>query len=172
MFTTKFASRAITAALAVTLAACGGGDGGDTTDTTDVGMDTPPAAQTASNGETEYLNACGTCHQATGEGMAGAFPPLAGSDIVILPSPDRMIAIILKGLQGPVTVKGVEYNSVMAPWESMLTDEQIAAITTYERSSWGNTASAVTVDQVAAVRSRVADRTTAWTIAELEEAIP
>lgn len=170
MFTTKFASRAVAAVFALTLVACGGGEGGETSDAP--AMDAPAPAQTAMSGETEYQNTCGACHQATGEGMAGAFPPLAGSDLVNMASPDRMIAIILKGLQGPVTVKGVEYNSVMAPWESMLTDEQIAAITTYERTSWGNTGSPVTAEQVAAVRAKVADRTTSWTIAELEAAIP
>ena len=170
MFTKMSVLRATAAVLTLALVACGGGEGGDAADTT--AMDTAAPAQTAMNGETEYQNSGGACHQANGEGMAGAFPPLAGSDIVNMASPDRMIAIILKGLQGPVTVKGVEYNSVMAPWESMLTDEQIAAITTYERSSWGNSGSAVTTEQVAAVRAKVADRTTSWTIAELEAALP
>ena len=83
-----------------------------------------------------------------------------------------MIAIILKGLQGPITVHGAEYNGVMTAWESMLSDEQIAAIATYERSSWGNTGSAVTPAQVAAVRAAQASRTTAWTVEELQAAIP
>jgi mono/diheme cytochrome c family protein len=137
-----------------------------------MGAATPPPAMTATSGETEYNNTCSVCHQADGNGMAGAFPPLAGSDIVNLASPSRMIAIILKGLTGPVTVKGTEYNGIMAPHEAMLTDDQIAAIATYERSSWGNTGAAVTAAQVAEVRAAHASRTTSWTIAELEAAIP
>lgn len=179
MFTKKFASRSFTAALALGLIACGGAkDGGESAG--GEGGEAAPAAeapatptQTAGlNGETEYTNTCGTCHQATGEGMPGAFPPLAGSDIVNMQSPDKMIAIILKGLQGPVTVKGQQFNSAMAAWESMLSDEQIAAITTHERSSWGNSAPAVTPEMVAAVRTKVADRTTPWTIEELDKVIP
>jgi mono/diheme cytochrome c family protein len=54
----------------------------------------------------------------------------------------------------------------------MLSDDQIAAIATYERSSWGNTGSAVTAAQVAEVRAAHASRTAAWTIQELEAAIP
>ncbi len=176
MFTKKSASLSFTAALALGLIACGGAkDGGEAAggDTSGMAAETPAPAQTAGlNGETEYTNTCSTCHQPTGEGMPGAFPPLAGSDIVNMQSPDRMIAIILKGLQGPVTVKGQEFNSVMSPWESVLSDDQIAAITTHERSSWGNSAPAVTPEMVAAVRTKVADRTTSWTIGELEKAVP
>ena len=128
------------------------------------------ATVAAATGETDYA-VCAVCHQANGEGLPGAFPPLSGSEIVNAASPDRMIAIILRGLEGPVTVKGQEYNSIM-PAQATLTDEEIARITTYERSSWGNAASAVTPEQVAAVRTSTADRTTPWTIHELEEAIP
>jgi mono/diheme cytochrome c family protein len=173
MFQSMNSRRATSALVAVVfggLVACGGGakapEGGNTAEPP------PAAAQTAAiDGATEYANTCAVCHQANGEGMPGLYPPLSGSDIAVLPSPDRMIAIVLKGLQGPVTVKGTEFNSVMAPWES-LSDEQIAAITTYERSSWGNTQSAVTPAMVAAVRAKVASRTTQWTIEELEAAIP
>lgn len=147
-------------------AACGGGDepapNGDSTP--------PPPAPVALNGEAEY-GVCATCHTATGEGMPGVYPPLAGSEIVGRASPNRQLAIMIHGLQGPVTVKGATYNSVMAAWGS-LSDAQLAAIATYERSSWGNTAGAVTEAQVAEVRQMTAARTTAWTIEELEAAIP
>jgi mono/diheme cytochrome c family protein len=166
----RLAPNALLAVLAGGLIACGGGDAKPAEDTP--AAEPAPAAQTAAvNGEAEYTTTCSACHQATGEGMPGAFPPLAGSAIANNPSPDQMIAIVLKGLQGPVQVKGMEYNGMMSPWES-LSDEQIAAITTYERSSWGNSAPAVTPEMVAAVRTKVADRTTSWTIAELEAAIP
>jgi hypothetical protein len=65
--------------------------------------------------------------------------------------------IVLKGLQGPVTVKGQQYGSaVMQPWDKTLTDKQIADVMTYERSEWGNTASAVTPEQIAAMRKELA----------------
>ena len=126
-----------------------------------------PVATAGVNGATEYT-VCAACHQLTGLGIPAAFPPLAGSEVVQGP-PERVIAIVLHGLQGPITVKGATYNGVMAAW-SQLTDAQIAAIITYERSSWGNTAPAVTPDQVAAVRKATASRATAWTLAELDKA--
>jgi mono/diheme cytochrome c family protein len=170
MLTTKSAFRALAAVFALGLVACGGGGDADTaTDTTTA----PPAAPvaTAPAGESDYVTQCGTCHQADGNGMAGAFPPLAGAELVNAASPNRHIAVILKGMTGPVTVKGVEYNGVMVGFEN-LTDDQIAAIASYERTSWGNTGGAVTAAQVAEVRASVASRTTQWTYAELTAAVP
>ncbi|HET9064881.1 MAG TPA: cytochrome c [Gemmatimonadales bacterium] len=167
--TLRRATSALVASLAFAVVACGGDakapEGGEATPAP------APAQAAAIDGATEYAQTCSVCHQTNGEGMTGVYPPLAGSDIAILPSPDRMIAIVLKGLNGPVTVKGEKYDGTMAPWES-LSDEQIAAITTYERSSWGNTSSAVTPEMVATIRAKVAGRTTAWTIEELEKEIP
>jgi mono/diheme cytochrome c family protein len=164
-------ARALAAFAALALIACGGGGDAETTgDST--GAATPPPAVSAVNGETLYQNTCAVCHQNDGQGMAGAYPPLAGSHYTNAASPNRMIAIILKGLTGPITVKDVEYNGIMAAHEALLSDEEIAAIATYERSSWGNTGSAVTAAQVAEVRAAVASRTTAWTVAELEAAVP
>lgn len=151
------------------LVACGGGDAAPADDAT---PDAPPAPAVASAGETEYVNNCSVCHQADGNGMPGAFPPLAGSPIVSRASADQMIAIVLKGLQGPVTVAGTEYNGIMTPFQDILTDDQIAAILSYERSSFGNTASAVTAEQVAAVRTQFASKTDSWTIESLEAALP
>lgn len=170
MLTTKSAFRALTAVCALGLVACGGGDAGDTAaDTTTVA---PAPVAVAPAGEADYVAQCGTCHQADGNGMAGAYPPLAGAEIPNLPSPNRHIAIILKGMSGPVTVKGTEYNNTMTGFEAILSDDQIAAIATYERSSWGNTGSAVTAAMVAEVRAAHSARTTAWTYDELTAAIP
>jgi hypothetical protein len=67
--------------------------------------------------------------------------------------------IVLKGLQGPVTVKGQKYGTaVMQPWEKTLTDQKIADVLTYERSEWGNNASPVTAEQIAALRKELAGR--------------
>jgi mono/diheme cytochrome c family protein len=102
---------------------------------------------------------CQTCHQANGLGVPGQYPPLAGSEFTIGGS-RRPAMIVLKGLQGPVTVKGQQYGSaVMQPWEKTLTDQKIADVLTYERSEWGNNASPVTAEQIAALRKELAGRT-------------
>ncbi len=149
--------------------ACGGG--GETARTDTATTATPPASTPAvaagPDGATEYI-VCQTCHQANGAGLPATYPPLAGSEIVT-GDPSMPIAIILHGLQGEITVGGQKFNNVMAPW-SQLSDAQIAAILTYERSSWGNTASAVTAEQVAAVRAATSSRAGAWTMAELKQA--
>ncbi len=114
----------------------------------------------------KYEQVCAACHQATGVGVEGAFPPLAGSSWVTGRAAVP-IAIVLHGLQGPIDVSGKTYNSAMTPWATVMTDAEIAATLTYARSSWGNRASAVTTAQVRAVRARFATRTTPWTAAEL-----
>ena len=96
---------------------------------------------------------CVTCHQPTGAGLPGAFPPVAESEWVNGPV-ENLILIQLRGLSGPITVKDVEYNSVMPPMAQQ-TDEQIAAVLTYVRNSFGNSASAVTPEQIAALRTEV-----------------
>ena len=65
--------------------------------------------------------------------------------------------IVLKGLQGPVKVKGQQFGTaVMQPWDKTLTDQRIADVLTYERSDWGNKASPVTPEQIAALRKELA----------------
>jgi mono/diheme cytochrome c family protein len=101
---------------------------------------------------------CQTCHQANGLGVAGQYPPLAGAELTIGGS-RRSAMIVLKGLQGPVTVKGQKYGAaVMQPWEKTLNDQKIADVLTYERSEWGNNASPVTAEQIAALRKELAGR--------------
>lgn len=107
-------------------------------------------------GKKIYAANCQTCHQANGLGVAGQYPPLAGSEFTNGGS-RRMGMIVLKGLQGPVTVKGQQYGTaVMQPWDKTLTDQKIADVMTYERSEWGNNASAVTAEQIAALRKELA----------------
>ena len=99
---------------------------------------------------------CQTCHQANGQGVPGQYPPLAGSEFTNGGS-RRMAMIVLKGLQGPVKVRGQQYGSaVMQPWDKTLTDQKIADVMTYERSDWGNKASPVTAEQIAALRKELA----------------
>ncbi|HEY9900034.1 MAG TPA: cytochrome c [Pantanalinema sp.] len=107
-------------------------------------------AALAKKGEQVYATNCASCHQANGEGMAGVFPPIAGGEI---PNgdPTAHINVVLKGKSGPIKVKGVDYNGAMPPL-AQLSDEEIAAVVTFERTSWGNKGGAVTPDQVKALR--------------------
>ena len=106
---------------------------------------------------------CQTCHQANGLGVPGQYPPLAGSEFTTGGS-KRPAMIVLKGLQGPVTVKGQKFGSaVMQPWDKTLTDQKIADVLTYERSEWGNSASPVTAEQIAALRKELANHPDSYT---------
>ena len=110
-------------------------------------------------GQKVFAAACMACHQATGQGLPGAFPPLAGSDF-LKADPKRAIGIVLHGLTGPVTVNGKEYNSVMPPM-TQLSDAEVADALTYVMNSWGNDFGVVTAGDVAAVRGAPAPAKTA-----------
>lgn len=96
-----------------------------------------------------YLQHCLICHQSEGQGSPGVIPPLARSDYL---AGDRTNAIltVVQGLSGPITVNGQNYNGAMPPF--VLDDVQVAAVLTFARSSWGNTADAITADEVREVR--------------------
>jgi mono/diheme cytochrome c family protein len=111
------------------------------------------------------FNNCMACHQADGRGVPGNYPPLDGSGWA-QGRPDVLAALVLHGLEGPITVEGQTFNQVMPKW-SHLSDEQLAAVLTYVRGSWSNSAPPVTPELVAAMRDRTADRTGSWTVAEL-----
>src|SRR5213596_820941 len=114
-------------------------------------------------GKKVFAANCQTCHQANGQGVPGQYPPLAGSEFTTGGS-RRMGMIVLKGLQGPVKVKGQQYGTaVMQPWDKTLTDKQIADVMTYERSEWGNSASPVTAEQIAALRKELANHPNSFT---------
>jgi mono/diheme cytochrome c family protein len=115
---------------------------------------------------------CITCHQATGQGQPGQFPPLAGSEFVLGDASNRLIAIVLKGLQGPVQVKGQAFNNAMQAWEGQYTDQQLAAILTYVRSDWGNNAPEIPPEAVKAMRDELKSRKEQWTLAELMQMAP
>jgi len=110
----------------------------------------------AERGQKIFSANCQTCHQTNGLGVPGQYPPLAGSEFTTGGS-RRPAMIVLKGLQGPVTVKGQKFGTaVMQPWDKTLTDQKIADVLTYERSAWGNNASPVTAEQIAALRKELA----------------
>jgi nitrite reductase (NO-forming)/hydroxylamine reductase len=104
-------------------------------------------------GETVYLANCAACHQPSGQGLAGAFPPLAQSDF-LAGNRREVLQAALFGLSGPITVNGQDYNGVM-PSMGYLTDQELADAITYVFSSWGNSLAAVTVDEVAALRAEL-----------------
>ncbi len=104
-------------------------------------------------GQKVYLANCSACHQANGQGLKGAFPPLANSDFL---KGDRknVIGAALFGLSGPLTVNGEDYNGVM-PSLGHLPDQDLAAAITYVFGSWGNDLAAVSVEEVAAIRAEL-----------------
>jgi mono/diheme cytochrome c family protein len=121
-------------------------------------------------GQKEFQNICITCHQATGMGMPGVYPPLAGSEWVN-GSPERVIRIVLYGLKGEIHVEGHDFSAAAMPvfgqepgsaynWS----DDKIAAVLTYVRQAFGNKSGPITTEQVDAVKQAVGTR------AEMSEA--
>lgn len=119
-------------------------------------------------GKRVFLSTCATCHQANGQGVPGQFPPLAGSEWA-QGNEERIIRIVLHGLNGPITVENKEFNNVMAPLGAVLKDDQIANVLSYVRSEWGNKAPEVQPETVAKVRGETSGRSTNWTAAELKK---
>ena len=104
------------------------------------------------NGATIYSNNCTSCHQNNGEGIAGAFPSLVDAPFVTAEDPTNHIRAVLYGMQG-VAIEGTEYSGIMQPFGEMLSDEEVAAVINYERTSWGNNAPTITAEDVARVRN-------------------
>lgn len=120
----------------------------------------------AERGAKIYARTCFACHQLTGLGTPGTFPPLVGSDWVNEKEPGRMIRIVLRGFVGPnLVVSGVPFptggqmTAFGAPPPAGLTDEEIADVITYVRGNaeWKNHASPVTPEQVTAIRNKIAN---------------
>jgi mono/diheme cytochrome c family protein len=112
---------------------------------------------------------CITCHQPDAKGLpASGFPPLTGTKWV-LGSDERLIKLVLNGLQGPIEVLGKKYPGQvpMTPFRGMLKDDEIAAVLTYLRNSFGNKASAISEEQVKRVRSATKDKTGFYSPQEL-----
>jgi mono/diheme cytochrome c family protein len=113
----------------------------------------PAAEAAASDGAELYDQNCAACHQATGGGVPGAFPPLAGNKLV-QGDAHFLSRVVLYGLQGRVTVNGHTYNGVSPGFATSLTDDQISRILTYIRASWNNSASPVEAGVVSAERTK------------------
>ena len=108
-------------------------------------------------GQQQFTATCAGCHQVNGQGLPGVAKSLVGSRWALSPAP-QVIRIVLHGKEGEM---------LMPPVGGSLTDEQIAAVLTYVRRSWGNTALPITPAAVQEVRGATAGRKKAWTEAEL-----
>jgi mono/diheme cytochrome c family protein len=97
-----------------------------------------------------YNTYCAACHQQDGLGAPPRYPPLVGTEWVT-GDKQRLISVIINGLEGPIEVNGEPYNNAM-PQHSFLSDQEVAEVATYIRQNLGNDASAITAEEVQAVR--------------------
>lgn len=130
----------------------------------------------AERGKMIYMTTCMACHQPGGTGIPGAFPPFDGSEYVV-ENPKRLVALVLKGYQGPITVKGVTYNNILiavdTQFPQLKENVKLADVLNYIRTAWSNKAdSAITPDFIQKVRDEFKDRTTAWNAEDLAKAFP
>lgn len=112
---------------------------------------------------------CITCHQPDGKGLtASGFPPLTATNWVT-GNDERLIKLVLKGLQGPIEVQDKKYTGQvpMTPFGGMLNDDEVAAVLTYVRNSFGNKASAVSPDKVKQIRAAIKGKTGFYSPEEL-----
>ena len=104
------------------------------------------------DGKAIYIQHCLPCHQEDGTGVPNLNPPLRKSDWVN-GDRDRLIKVILEGLDEEIEVNGESYNRVMAA-HNFLTDKQVADVLTYIRSNFGNTSDAIKEEEVKALRKK------------------
>jgi mono/diheme cytochrome c family protein len=116
-------------------------------------------------GEELYTQHCASCHGQQGAGV-GPFPPLAGTEWVT-GDEDTAIRILLHGLQGRIEVDDRIYNNVMPAFGRRLSDDEVATLLSFVRSSWGNEAEDVASEDVAEIRRQHAGRAQPWTAAQL-----
>jgi len=158
-------SMLLATAMMISITACGQDPAQSTTQTAAPAVDPALAVHAAeansrsleerlANGQKLYQAHCIACHQANGQGLKGAFPPLAGSDY-LAQGPAAVVSAVINGLSGPITVNGVEYNAVM-PALSYLSDSDVADVVTFVMNSWDNPGGEVNAAEVAAARGGVA----------------
>ena len=126
----------------------------------------------ADRGKAVYLQSCLACHQFTGAGIPGAFPPLVKTEYSIGDA-RRVVAIVLKGISGAITVEGKVYVTGMPQpdltFPILKDDKNIADVLNYVRTNFGNDIKeAITPAFVADVRKEFAERKTQWTEAEMK----
>lgn len=120
-----------------------------------------PAAGAAADGAAIYAARCVACHQASGAGLPGVFPPLAGSEWV-LGAERALLQILLHGAEGELTVKGQVYKGAMPAFGAQLADAELAAVASHIRKQWGNEAAAIETAAVARERAASKDRQAPW----------
>lgn len=121
----------------------------------------PVGAGGAADGAQVYAANCVACHQATGAGLPGVFPPLAASEWVL--AADKVpVNILLHGITGKLTVKDVAYTGQMPAFKEKLSDDEIAAVLSYVRSNFGNSGGKIGADIVKAEREAGKDRKDPW----------
>jgi len=113
-------------------------------------QNTIPAAS-LQNGQNVYATYCMSCHMENGEGLENAFPSLVKTGN--LNDKNRLVKIILQGMRGPITVKGMKYESEMAGVD--LTDKEVADVINYIRNSWGNKAPTMQASEVVVAKKSV-----------------
>jgi mono/diheme cytochrome c family protein len=144
-------------ALVVLLPSCGGEEAVTPSQGTDAAVAVNEAKATTgstderfASGKKLYAAHCAACHQSNGQGLAGAFPPLAESSYLAEGAGPAITAVV-NGLSGPITVNGADYDAVM-PGMSYLDDEEVAKIVTFVMNSWNNPGGVVSAADVAATR--------------------
>lgn len=124
------------------------------------------SADMSGPGAAVYKRICNACHGESGKGMSGIYPPLAGSAL-LQGDVAKPIKIVLHGFTGKIEREGQTYNGVMTAWGAALSDKDIADVLTFARSSFGNTAGAVTESEVKDVRAATSDHTKPMAESEL-----
>ncbi len=130
----------------------------------------------AERGKAVFMMTCMACHQPTGMGIPGAFPPFDGSEYV-QGDTRRLVALVIKGYMGPITVKGVNFNNILIAVDTQFPilkeNAKLADVLNYIRTAWSNKAdAAITPDFVQKIRDEFKDRTTPWNAADLATAFP
>lgn len=119
------------------------------------------ATPVAVDGAQIFSSRCASCHQATGAGLPGVFPPLAGSEWVNGDA-KTVALILLLGINGKIGVAGSTFNGTMPAFGTTLSDAEIAAVASHVRASFGNKSPALTADLVKTERTKLGNRTTPW----------
>lgn len=126
----------------------------------------PPA-----DGAQVFAANCATCHQDTGVGIKGAVPPLAGAEFP-QSGPRTVAMILLRGIDGPITVKGDTYDGHMPDFASALSDDQIAAAARFVAGHFGGAKEGIAADDVAMLRAEMAGKGSFNGGAEIAAAVP
>jgi mono/diheme cytochrome c family protein len=104
-----------------------------------------------------YADECSACHKADGKGAAGLFPALAGAAVVQQDDPASLLHVVIRGTQS-VSTKPAPTGAAMPAFAWVLNDDDVAAVTTYIRNAWGNSAAAVSASEAGKARASLAER--------------